>query len=156
MTVLRMERQAKDNVYLHKDFHKALNRALIYLQTHYGEQAVRDYLRTFAQAFYSPLREDLKAKGLDALQTHFQEIYALEGGDVSFERTDDRFDIVVRRCPALEHIQAAGDVVSPLFGLTHELVNDAICEGTAWQASFIGYDPVSGAGIQRFERRQPA
>lgn len=155
MSVLRMERQAEDNVYLHKDFHKALNQALIYLEKNFGEQAVSDYLRTFARDFYSPLTASIQEKGLDPLQKHFEDIYAIEGGDVSIERSDDdrQLAIHVRRCPALAHIQAAGDLVSPLFHLTHEVVNEAICEGTPYQARLIDYDPSTGACIQRFERR---
>jgi hypothetical protein len=155
MGVLKMERRAEDNVYLHKDFHKALNQALIYLEKNFGEQAVRDYLRTFARDFYSPLRLAIQEQGLDPLQKHFESIYAIEGGDVSIEPSDDgqQLDIKVRRCPALAHIQASGDVVSPLFHLTHEVVNEAICDGTPYQARLIDYDASTGACIQRFERR---
>ena len=58
-----MRRNAKDNKYLHKDFHGALSVGLDYVKNNYGEEAVREYLRQFAEAFYSPLKEDLIRRG---------------------------------------------------------------------------------------------
>lgn len=151
-----MERNAADNVYLHKDFHKALNCALIYLAEHHGDLAVREYLHEFAAAFYAPLNKALKKDGLDALQAHFESIYALEGGDVQIIRSQapERLTITVHRCPAIAHIRAAKDAVSPLFHLTSEVVNEAICQDTPYQSALSGYDPDTGAGVQIFTRRE--
>ena len=49
-----VRRTAQDNRYLHKDFHGALSVGLEYVEHHFGEEAVRDYLRQFARAFYAP------------------------------------------------------------------------------------------------------
>ena len=54
-----MTRQASDNVYLHKDFHGGLSGGIEYIHEQYGAEAVREYLRQFAGAFYAPLKKDL-------------------------------------------------------------------------------------------------
>jgi hypothetical protein len=155
MSVLRMERKASDNPYLHKDFHRALNWALIYLADRHGEAAVREYLQEFAGKYYAPLQTALRQEGLAALEHHFSWIYAIEGGDVRIDRqTDpDSLTITVRQCPAVAHIRAGGDRVSPLFHLTSEAVNEAICRNTPYQSSLIEYDPATGACRQCFTRR---
>ena len=156
MSNQRMERRAGDNPYLHKDFHKALNWALIYLEERWGETAVREYLHDFAVKYYAPLAQALSRDGLDALHRHFAAVYAAEGGDVTIERQadPDSLTLLVRICPAVAHIRQAGDAVSPLFRLTSEVVNAAICQDTPYRAELTGYDPATGACVQLFTRRR--
>ncbi len=151
----QMIRHAYDNTYLHKDFHQALNFALIYLEKQQGEKGVRAYLTDFAEAYYAPLNQAVKDQGLSALQAYMKKIYALEGGEVAIRRTTDpdQLDIIVSRCPAVTHIRAGNNDVSPLFHLTHEVVNDCICRGTPWQSELLDYNPQTGSCIQRFSRR---
>ncbi len=156
MTKKQMIRQAADNVYLHKDFHSALNVALIYLHEHYGQAAVREYLDQFASKFYAPLKQAIRERGLDPLQEHFQKIYASEGGEVAIIRPGpDSLLIEVTVCPAVEHIRKSKNQVYPLFHLTHEVVNNSICQGTPFQAELVNYQPATGACLQRFTKRSP-
>ena len=55
-----VSRAARDNRYLHKDFHGALSVGLRYLEREFGEEAVRQYLRQFAAEFYSEWAEALR------------------------------------------------------------------------------------------------
>jgi len=73
-----MRRRASDNVYLHRDFHGALSAAIQYLEDRFGEEAVRQYLRAFAGAYYAPLKEALRSRGLVALEEHFRKVYEAE------------------------------------------------------------------------------
>jgi len=155
MAIKQMIRHASDNEYLHKDFHGALNFALIYLEKHYGEQGVREYLTHFADQYYAPLNQSIKEKGLDALKDYMEKIYAIEGGEVEIRRqaNPDSLEIHVTSCPAVAHIRSKGQDMSPLFQLTHEIVHACICRGTPFQSELIGYEPQTGACIQRFTRR---
>jgi hypothetical protein len=99
-----MTRTASQNTYLHKDFHGALSVGLIYVQDHFGDDAVREYLRDFARAFYAPLTASVRELGLIALKEHFEKIYDLEGGDTSIKYTNDELIIDVKACPAVTHI----------------------------------------------------
>ncbi|HUT95340.1 MAG TPA: hypothetical protein VMY37_38150 [Thermoguttaceae bacterium] len=150
-----IRRTAQDNRYLHKDFHGALSVGLEYVEHHFGEEAVRDYLRQFARAFYAPLAADLKRRGLVALEEHFGKVYAEEGGEVRISLSEDELRIEVEACPAVTHMRERGYPVARLFRETTRTVNETICEGTPYTAELLDYDDRTGRSIQCFRRRAP-
>lgn len=149
-----IRRTAQDNEYLHKDFHGALSTGIEYVEKHFGEAAVREYLRQFASAFYAPLTADLKERGLIALQEHFGSTYQEEGGKAAITLDDDELRIEVETCPAVSHMREHGYPVARLFHETTKTVNEAICEGTPYAAELVAYDDQTGGSIQRFYRRE--
>ncbi|NUQ62366.1 MAG: hypothetical protein HUU20_07750 [Pirellulales bacterium] len=146
-------RRASDNAYLHKDFHGALSVGLEYLEEHYGEEAVREYLHRFARAFYAPLTGRLQQVGLAALEEHFAAMYRAEGAQPRTARTADDLFVEVDACPAVVHMRRHNYPVSRLFYETTRTVNEAICEGTAFAAELLDYDDETGRSIQHFYRR---
>lgn len=148
-----MERHGEDSPYFHPDFHGALSVALDYLEKTEGPEAVRDYLRRFALAYYAPLREALRERGLAALREHFAAVYAQEGGQVEIVGTEDSLVIRVWACPALCHLRERGYPVARLWAETTAVVNEALCEGSAYVAEFLTYNPDTGASLQLFRRR---
>lgn len=148
-----MTRTASQNTYLHKDFHGALSVGLIYVQEHFGDDAVREYLRDFAHAFYAPLKASLRERGLIALKEHFGKIYSLEDGDVAFKLADDELIIDVKECPSVTHMRSHNYTVSPLFHETTRTVNEVICEGTPFACEMVSYDEQTGRHVERFYRR---
>lgn len=150
-----MERRASDNVYLHRDFHGALSTGIEYLHRTLGEEAVREYLRRFTRSYYAPVTSDIRERGIPAIREHFERIYAIEGGDVTFEQTADSLTVRVAACPAVSHMRAHGYPVARLFGETTCTVNDALVEGTPFDAELTEYDDETGRSVQRFTRRQP-
>ncbi len=153
MTRKTMRRKAVDNAYLHKDFHGALSCGIEYLHEHFGEDVVRRYLREFALSFYAPLREAVRSRGLAPLHDHFAEVYRREGGEAAFELSPDELIVRVPFCPAVRHMRAAGYPVARLFHETTRVVNEALCEGTAFQAELLEYEGETGRSVQRFHRR---
>lgn len=150
-----MHRQASDSVYFHQDFHGALSCGIEYLHAHYGENAVRDYLREFALTFYAPLRAALQESGLATLKEHFEDVYRQEGGKAEFALSADELVIRVAACPAVRHMRARGYPVARLFSETTRTVNEALCEGTPYVAELVEYDPQTGRSVQCFSRRAP-
>jgi hypothetical protein len=150
-----MDRRAADNAYFHRDFHGALSCGIEYLQDHYGETAVREYLREFALTFYAPLRAALQANGLVALKDHFEAIYRLEGGEVQFELSADELVIRVAACPAVQYMRTQGHPVARLYHETTRTINEALCEGSPFVAEQLEYDSQTGRNVQRFSRRLP-
>ena len=173
-----MHREARDNRYLHKDFHGALSVGIDYLEARYGEEAVRGYLRQFAKAFYGPLTEAIRTRGLVALQEHFARIYEMEGASPRFRLNNtgddktgtvplalegtvpvlssDSYDelvIELDACPAVMHMREHNYPVARLFFETTRTLNEAICEGTPFAAELVAYDPDTGQSVQRFFRR---
>ncbi len=149
-----MRRKAGDNPYLHKDFHGALSEGIDYLHRHYGPEAVREYLRQFAAAFYAPLTQAVKERGLVALKEHFEKIYILEGGEYQLQFSDDEMILTVKACPAVTHMRKEGYPVAELFYETTKTVNETICEGTAFTAELVEYEPRTGRSVQRFFRKK--
>ena len=150
-----MRRRAADNVYLHPDFHAALNRALLFLEDRYGAAAVREYLAGFAAAQYAPLREEIGRRGLVALEEHLAAAFEREGGGAEIEQDGEDLVVRVSRCPAVSHIGKMKENLSPLFFETTRTVNDALCAGTPFRFSFDALDCAAGTCIQRFARRRP-
>lgn len=150
-----MRRRAGDNVYLHRDFHAALNRALLFLEDKHGAAAVREYLGRFAAAHYAPLREEIGRRGLAALEEHLAAAFAREGGGAEVGRDGDDLVVAVTACPAVRHIAKLGERLSPRFFETTRTVNEVLCEGTPFGFSFDALDCAAGRCIQRFSRRRP-
>ncbi|MFC1606385.1 hypothetical protein ACFL47_00320 [Candidatus Latescibacterota bacterium] len=148
-----MERRASDNTYLHKDFHGALSTGIEYLHTHFGEEAVREYLRRFAVAYYSPLIMKIRDIGLSELKSHIEHIYSVEGWDIDTSLADDVLTVTVKSCPAVIHMREKGYSVARLFIETTKTVNDALCMGSPYQAELVEYDEKTGGNVQRFTRR---
>ena len=148
-----MSRKAADNEYLHKDFHGALSAGIEYLHTQYGPEAVRDYLREFTRAYYAPLKSAIRQRGLSALKTHFEKLYTREGARFRMRLTRDELVLTVATCPAVAHMKRQGYPVARLFFETTRTVNEALCEGTPFQAELAEYDPETGRSVQRFFRR---
>lgn len=150
-----MRRSAADNEYLHRDFHGALSAGIEYLHEHYGEDAVGEYLWQFGRAFYAPLTDALRDRGLIALEEHYRRVYDLEGGDVHFDRSEDELRIDVRACPAVMHMRTQGYPVARLFKETTATVARAICHGTDFDAELLDCDDRTGRSVCRFFRRAP-
>jgi len=148
-----MRRKASDNIYLHKDFHGSLSIGIEYLDQHYGAEAVRQFLRQFASAFYAALTEDLRQRGLIALKEYFERIYQLEGGKIKIDFSKDELVITVKACPAVTHMRKNGYHVARLFYETTKTVNETICGETPFAAEMLQYDKQTGKSLIRFFRR---
>ena len=153
MPVERIDCKASDNVYLHKDFHCALNESLEYLRVNFGEPAARDYLRQFAEAYHAPLKAEVGRRGLAALREYFEKIYRIEGGRAVISGDENELTIRVDQCPAVEHIRNRGQQPSVLYPETTRIVSETICRDTPYAFEMSGYDPLTGAAIIRFYRR---
>jgi hypothetical protein len=150
-----MRRTAGDNEYLHRDFHGALSAGIEYRHENSGEDAVREYLWQFARAFYAPLTDALRRRGLAALEEHFRTVYELEGGEVRLARSEDELRIEVDACPAVLHMRERGYPVARLFRETTATVNRAICHDTPFAAELLEYDEQTGRSVQRFHPIRP-
>lgn len=150
-----IRRTARDNVYLHKDFHGALSAGIEYLDRTFGEEAVREYLRQFAVSYYAPLIEAVRERGLVALRDHFAKVYQNEDAEVRMRLTNDELFIELDACPAVTHMRQHGYAVARLFHETTRTVNEALCESTPFAAELLGYDHQTGRSVQHFYRRTP-
>lgn len=136
---------------VHKDFHGALSYGLQFLDDHFGEAGVRDFLTGLADTVYAPLVEALRQRGLPALREHWQRVFELEGGEVAIEEEDGGLTLTVSRCPALAHLRARGYDVARCFCEHTRIVNEAVCQAAGFEAQ-VEYDEEAGRCVQRFRR----
>ena len=153
MSKQRLRQKSENAVYFHKDFHIALNMAIEYLHRTFGAQAVREYLTQFANAWYAPLKQEIRKTGLAAIREHYREIYRIEGADFTMNFSENELLIHLSASPAVGHIRTKGFPVSELFYETVVTVNQTICENTAFQCEVEKYDEESGGYELRFFRR---
>ena len=149
-----LTRKASDNPYFHKDFHIALNYGIEYLSRNFGEEAVREYLKQFADSYYSLLRIAIKEKGLLTVKEHYEKIYEIEKAVFDMSFSHDELIIHLSASPAVMHIKASGHSVSELFCETITTVNKTICENTAYDFELLEYIEENGAYRLRFFRRE--
>ncbi len=145
--------KVSDNQYFHKDFHIALNYGIDYLHKKFGEEAVREYLTQFADAYYSQLKIAIEEKGLLAIKEHYEKIYEIEKAVFNMSFSQDELIIGLSASPAVMHIKANGHSVSELFYETVATVNKTICENTLYDFEVLKYNDENGAYSLRFSRR---
>ena len=140
--------------YLHQDFHIAFNYGLDYLQKNMGKAAVREYLGQFADAYYSPLKEAIKEKGLRAIKEHYEKIYKIETAEFKMRFSEDELIIHLLSSPAVRHIKSKGVSVSKSFHESISTVNEVICRDTSFEMEMLDYRENNGSYRMRFFRRQ--
>ena len=141
--------KSAEHKYLHKDFHGALCYGIKYLDDNYGPEATRDYLRQVGQTYYAPLSKRLKNEGLGALENHWNEVFAKEGGKFTMEHQDGVLVLTVQECPAIAHLKQINQLFTPRYCETTVVINETICAEAGYACS-TQYEPGAGRCIQKF------
>jgi len=155
MAELRMERRASDNKYLHKDFHVLADQGIAFVGEKYGDNGVREYLYRFTCAYYAPLIEAIKERGLVALKEHIEKIYEIEEAPdtVKLTLTEDELLVEVKYCPAVKFMKSVGYTPSKWYVETTRTVNETIADKTNYGFELLYYEADSGKAAYRFFRR---
>jgi len=149
-----IERKASDNKYLHKDFHIALNLLMTYLLDHFGEEALINYLKQFARAYYKPLNQKLKSGDKEILVSYFRDIYKAEEWPVNITIHANSVEITQDACPAIRHIVQNGNKPCPHYRETYNTVYNTICENTPFEYDLEYFDDETGACKQHFNIKE--
>lgn len=149
----QMIRKSSDNIYLHRDFHNLMNLSVEYLCSNFGEDAVREYLRQFTEAFHKPLKQQIRARGLEALKEYFEGIYSLEEAqnDISISMSESVLEVRILRCPAIAHMKRCGVKISPLFYETTKTIYETLCQDTPVIFTLESYAAEDGASKMLFK-----
>lgn len=136
---------------IHKDFHGALSYAIRFLAEQYGREGRDAFLEGLAETVYQPLVEDLRRRGLVALEEHWQRVFQLEDGAFDMERDERMLVLRVHRCPAIAHMQAHDYPIADGYCAHTRVVNEAICRRAGYRCE-VDYDQNDGRCVQRFWR----
>jgi len=133
--------------YLHREFHMSMNRGVKYVQEHYGEDGLREYLNQFTDAFHVPTIRDIQNRGLDAVSDYLTWLYRTEEASdaLSMVRSDRELAVTVRYCPAVRYLQAGGNEIFDTFGKCTEYVYARLAEVTGLGFTMGSYDDETGA-----------
>jgi hypothetical protein len=150
-----MDRKAADNKYLHRDFHVSGDIGVAYVGEKYGDNGVREYLRTFAERYYSPLVRQIKERGLQALEEQIRSVYDTEEAPdaVSTCLTEGELRVDISYCPAVRFMKSTGHEPSKWYVELTRTVNETIADNAGLGFEMYGYDPKDGSTSYRFFRR---
>lgn len=148
-----MDRKASDNEYFHRDFHSSMNMGAHYLGEKFGLDDLREYLTRYTKNVYKPVIEDMKVRGLAALEAKIQDTYEKEKAldALKTELTDKALTVEVAYCPAVKHLHATGREVSPWYRYTTEIVMETLAEIGGFRFTMESYDEATGAAKYRFD-----
>ena len=152
MTKQVMDRKAADNKYLHKDFHIYMSFGVDYVGKKYGLDGVREYLAEFTRNYHKPLIQDIRQRGLDAVQDYLARIYAAEEvpEDLEMTRSASELSVLVKRCPAVTHIRKQGGTPSRWFAETTSTVYATLALEAGISFEMIDYREDDGRAQFRF------
>lgn len=151
-----MDRKSADNEYFHRDFHSSMNMGIHYVGTNYGMEAVRDYLTRYTRNVYGPVFEDMKVRGLAALEAKIKDTYEKEKASdaVVTELDGDVLKVEVKYCPAVKHLRATEREVSPWYRYTTEVVMEVLAEAGGFAFIMESYDEETGAAAYKFKKNK--
>ena len=150
-----MDRNASDNEYFHKDFHSSMNMGIDYLGTKYGIDDVREYLTRYTNNVYKNTLEDIKVRGLTAIEDKIRDTYIKEKASdaVKILCENDTLKVEVKYCPAVKHLKATGREVSKWYRYTTEIVMETLADASGCEFSMSHYDEETGATSYTFYKK---
>ena len=149
-----MERKASENEYFHKDFHSSMNMGIHYVGTHYGLQGVQEYLTRFTRNVYQSVIDDMKTRGLVALEDKIKDTYRKEKQPHVLETVlspdEKMLSTNIVYCPGVKHLRDTGREVSTWYRYTTEIVMKTLANDAGYLFIMDSSDENTGASAYRF------
>ncbi len=136
---------------VHKDFHGAMSFGIEFLEREYGREGLEEFLAGLADTVYKGLVDDIRERGLAALEDHWRGIMDLEDAEYGLTMDGDTLVLEVRKCPAVHHMKAQDYRVAASYCEHTRIVNEAVCRAAGYEAT-VDYDQDEGRCVQRFRR----
>ena len=149
-----MDRKASENEYFHKDFHSSMNMGIHYIGTNYGMEGVKEYLTRFTRNVYQSVIDDMKRRGLVALEDKIKDTYVKETQPQVLEAVvspdNQMMSVEVKYCPGVKHLKDTGREVSKWYRYTTEIVMKTLANDAGYLFIMDSYDENTGATAYRF------
>ncbi len=98
------------------DFYFAIDATFRHIHATYGKEALVQYWQAMAREYHRPLAERFRRGGLEEVRAYWAEYFAAEpGGDVEVRGGEKEVELVVRACPAIGWLRAAGRDIVPCY-----------------------------------------
>lgn len=136
---------------VHKDFHGAMSFGIEFVERECGREGLEEFLAGLADTVYKGLVEDIRERGLEALEDHWRRIMDLEEAEYGLSMDGDTLVLEVCKCPAVHHMKAHNYRVAGSYCEHTRIVNEAVCRAAGYEAE-VDYDQDEGRCVQRFRR----
>ena len=149
---LKIDRKAGDNKYLHRDFHVTADIGLSYVGEHYGMDGVKEYLTDFAKSYYLLLANEVKEKGLIAIEDYLKKIFLAEER-IEYLTTNldgNTLNVKISKCPAIEFFKEIGHPVSKWYGETTKTVYAVLAQMAGLKFDLKYYNDSDGSAEYDF------
>ena len=120
---------------VHKDFHGLTCATLHYLIDQYGHEAMETVIRKTAQKVYKTIHEALKAGNTAELEEYWAYYLDRENGEYSIEKTEGSIRLIVKNCPALQHLVKLEQQPDHILCEATALFNTALTEGSPFEST---------------------
>jgi hypothetical protein len=140
--------------YLHRDFHLLGDNALRYCAEKFGEAALIDFLRSFANDYYAPVIDDAKNRGLVALKEWLEKMYLVEEASEVLHTSleGDTLSVTVDECPVIRYMRSLNQEPSKYYIEETRTVYAALAEAAGFGFALDAYEE-NGAASYRFFKK---
>ena len=153
-----MDRKASENEYFHRDFHSGMNLGMQYLGEKYGVEAIRSYLTRYTNNVLHGTMQDMKDRGLKALQEKIIDTYVKEKAEdaLTTQLSEDEMSlqVEVKYCPAVRHLKATGRTMSDWYRYSTEIVMETLANSAGFTFQMDSYDDETGTAAYHFYKAQ--
>ena len=140
--------------YLHRDFHMSMALGLQYIDDHYGNIGLQEYLTQFTLAFHKPLLAKIKESGLPAIAEYLTWLYTVEEAEDALDIcvSEDAVDVTIHYCPAVKHLKSRGYTPQHSFEQGTSVVYGVLAKEGNLNFEMVSYDHDTGAAHYIFRK----
>lgn len=148
------ENHSSGKKYLHRDFHLIGDNALRYCGEKYGDNGVKEFVAFFTRHHYGPIIEDVKKRGLAAIEEKLRQIYEVEEASelLHTELTEDSLRVTVDYSPAIAYMHTLGKEPSPYYIEETRTVYETLASESGYGFRLEEYREDGGAEFAFFQR----
>jgi len=123
----------RDTGNIHMDFHILMNRTIEYILDKYGEDFLKELFGRTARKVYREIHEHLKKYDTGPLVEYWEYYLKRENAVFDIVEEDDFTVLVVKKCPAVDHLKKRGIKAGASFCLQDIYMNNAWSEDTPFE-----------------------
>ncbi len=154
-SVVVVDLKTEDNKYLHRDFHLLGDNALSYCGENFGDNAVKAFLTTYAQNYYSPQIKDIQAKGLVAIKDWIEKVYTIEEAIelIHFDLQETSLTVTIDKSPVIEYMHSLNQKPGKYYIEETRTLYEAIADACNYGFKLAYYNEDGGTQFTFFERK---
>lgn len=122
---------------VHKDFHGAVNCTIEYICKNFGNNALHEIFFKTGRDVYKDIREHLERGDSCELEKFWSYFLGREDGEFDMEKSNGEIRLIVKKCPAVEHLKMLGIEPHPEFCSQTKYMNKGLCHGTGFEIETV-------------------